>query len=255
MRAIDFESFSRTSGWIQRIDPRLRLVILLFASVAAAIGENPEALLCGLAMALLLAFSIKLPPVALARRLIPINIFMLMLVLIMPLSIPGPSAATVGDLHWSWPGLVRALTLMVRGNIIILLMTALVSTMDMSRLGRGLAGLHVPQKLVAMLIFSVRYHHVLLEQYRCLIRAARVRGFVGGVNLHSYRTIGQLVGMLLVRSVERSSRILWAMKCRGYHGSFHYPGNEKLIAGDYLFVAAAVTAFAALAAISFASGG
>ena len=40
------------------------------------------------------------------------------------------------------------------------------------------------------------------------------------MNGHSYRTFGYLVGMLLVRSFDRSERVLAAMKCRGFRGQY-----------------------------------
>jgi cobalt/nickel transport system permease protein len=48
-----------------------------------------------------------------------------------------------------------------------------------------------------------------------------VRGFRNRANLHSYRTIGQVAGTLLVRSAERSERVGQAMRCRGFDGEFH----------------------------------
>jgi cobalt/nickel transport system permease protein len=41
------------------------------------------------------------------------------------------------------------------------------------------------------------------------------------MNGHSYRAIGYLVGMLLVRSFDRSERVLAAMKCRGFRGRYY----------------------------------
>ena len=38
--------------------------------------------------------------------------------------------------------------------------------------------------------------------------------------LHTYRSLGYLIGMLLVRSHERSGRIYNAMLCRGFRGHF-----------------------------------
>jgi cobalt/nickel transport system permease protein len=46
----------------------------------------------------------------------------------------------------------------------------------------------------------------------------RARCFRPGVNLHSYRSYAQLMGMLLVRSLDRAERVGEAMLCRGYAG-------------------------------------
>lgn len=48
----------------------------------------------------------------------------------------------------------------------------------------------------------------------------RARGFKSGLNGHSLRSLANLVGMLLVRSVDRAERVHAAMLCRGYNGRF-----------------------------------
>ena len=62
--------------------------------------------------------------------------------------------------------------------------------------------------------------------------AMKARGFRPANTLHTYRTFGYLIGMMLVRSMERSERILGAMKCRGFNGriplihEFHFGRND-----------------------------
>ena len=40
------------------------------------------------------------------------------------------------------------------------------------------------------------------------------------MNAHSYRTIGQVTGTLLVRGSDRADRVSHAMRCRGFDGCF-----------------------------------
>jgi cobalt/nickel transport system permease protein len=47
------------------------------------------------------------------------------------------------------------------------------------------------------------------------------RAFRPGYNLHTFRSFGNLFGLLLVRSLDRSERVLAAMKCRGFQGRFY----------------------------------
>ncbi len=247
MTGLDFETFSSCRGWIQGIDPRLRLLTAAAASVVAVASRHPLALLAMLTLWLAVGFSIRLPLRAFAKRLLALNSFMLVLLIVMPLSVGGPEAFALGGAGWSWPGIVRALTIAVRGNIILLIMTTLVSTISLARLGHELGHLRVPPKLVQMLLFSARYHSVLLDEYHRLLRAMRVRGFAAGINRHTYRSMGQLIGMLLVRSVDRSERILAAMRCRGYSGRIHLLDHFSLRRRDLCFSALAVAMLASLA--------
>ena len=59
------------------------------------------------------------------------------------------------------------------------------------------------------------------QEYERLLRAAKARGFKPKTNMHTYRTYAYLVGMLLVRAVERAERVHKAMICRGFRGRFY----------------------------------
>lgn len=55
------------------------------------------------------------------------------------------------------------------------------------------------------------------------------------MNLHTYRSLGHLVGMLLVRSFDRAERIAAAMKCRGFQGRFYLLDHFTFGRRDALF--------------------
>ena len=48
--------------------------------------------------------------------------------------------------------------------------------------------------------------------------AARTRGFEAGTRWRTFGTLGNFVGVLLVRSFERTERLYRAMTSRGYEG-------------------------------------
>ena len=103
----------------------------------------------------------------------------------------------------------------------MLTLLSLVGTLEASTLGHTLARLKVPEKLVHLLLFTVRYLDVISREYKRMRKAMKARAFVPKNNLHTWRSFGYLVGMLLVRSLERSERIFDAMKCRGYCGKLY----------------------------------
>ncbi len=47
-----------------------------------------------------------------------------------------------------------------------------------------------------------------------------MRGYRNRASRHSYRTVGHVTGILLVRGVERAERVSQAMRCRGFDGRF-----------------------------------
>ena len=75
------------------------------------------------------------------------------------------------------------------------------------------------------------------------------RGFVAGSNRHSFQSLGNLVGMILVRSMERAERVEEAMRCRGYAGKLPHAPATPLCPRDRAFAAATILALAALLAL------
>ncbi len=129
---------------------------------------------------------------------------------------------SVGPVAIYREGVISALAITLKSNAIILTMIVLLGTSPVFTLVHALSHLGVPDKLVHLFFFCFRYVHVIHEEFHALATAAKVRGFRPGTNRHTYRTHAYLVGMLLVRSFDRSARIVAAMKCRGFKGKFTY---------------------------------
>jgi cobalt/nickel transport system permease protein len=182
------------------------------------------------------------------RRLVPLNAFLLLVFLVVPLSVPGELWVSVGPLIATRQGLRLASAIVLKGNAIVLALAALLGTLDLATLGHALHHLRMPDKLVHLLLFTVRYVAVLERERGRLGTALKLRGFRPRMDRHTWRTYGYLVGMLLVRSLDRSERIVAAMKCRGFCGRFHLLDHFAWARRDTAF-AALVAAVLALLAI------
>ncbi|MCL6416635.1 cobalt ECF transporter T component CbiQ [Aestuariirhabdus sp. Z084] len=203
--------------WLAKRDPRARLLIAAASAIAVVSLQHPTTLLCSLLLALSLALGSGLSLSLLMRRLLALEAFMLILLVMLPLSMPGDPWLQIGPFHVSDAGLERALVIVLKANTVVIGLLTLVGTLEPVVLGHALARLRVPDKLVHLLLFTVRYIDLLAEEYQRLHTAMRARGFAPGNNRHTWRSYGSLIGMLLVRSLERSQRILIAMKCRGFN--------------------------------------
>ena len=178
-------------------------------------------LAAAVAVALLGSLLAGLPPAAVLKRLLPLNVLVLMLAVLLPLTIDGTPAFALGPLVFSRKGLLLAAAIALKGNAIVLTLLVLSGTMSGATLGHALSHLRLPRKLVHLLLFTVRYVDVLHREYLRLRCAMKVRGFRPQMNRHTYRSYGYLIGMLLVRSFDRAERIVAAMKCRGFRGRFY----------------------------------
>ncbi len=220
--------------WLANRDPRARvLAALLFALVVVSLRQ-PTAQLLALGVALSFALMVRLPMARLLKRLLAFEGFMLLVLLVLPFSVPGEVWWQWGGLSASVEGVERALEIVLRANAVVIALLSLVGTMEPEMLGHALARLRLPDKLIHLFLLTVRYVSVLFDEYRRLRLAMRARAFVAGSNRHSWRSLGWLIGMLLVRSLERSQRILAAMKCRGFHGRFYLLDQSVWRVGDSL---------------------
>lgn len=228
---------------IHRLDPRIRAAAsLLFAFLVAFLTEVP-ALGIAIAVALLCLMLTLIKPSFYLRRIISLNLFLSTLFLILPLSTPGQPFLTLGSFSWSWPGIMLAARITMRANAIVIFYTALISTMQPVTLGHALHRLHIPELLVHQLLFTIRYIKVLREELGRLRNAMRMRSFHPALNAHTFRNYGYLVGMLIVKSFERSERIFQAMKCRGFQGKFHLLDDFNVSSRDFAFAGTILLGF------------
>jgi cobalt/nickel transport system permease protein len=218
-------SNSDQSGIFHAIDPRARIVVAVAFAFVCVLSDSFPALLVACSLSVSMAAWAKLGLLATLKRLAAMDMFMLYLLVFLPFSIPGESMLQIFGFSASWEGLDKAIKITLKANAVVLMLFASISNLSMSALGSAMSSLKVPNKLIQLLLFTTRYLSVINEEYRRLRRSMQARAFVMGFNWHSWKTIGYLIGMLLVRSMDRSQRILNAMKCRGFNGVFisYYP--------------------------------
>ena len=223
------------AAWIDARDPRVRLLTALLFALVTVNLQGLASLLILLGMVLGLALAAGITPSLLLKRLFVLEGFMLVLMLFLPFSVPGETWFQLGSLHASMEGTLRAVTIFLRAHVVVVILLVLVGTLDAVKFGHALAQLRLPDKLVHLLLFTVRYLGVLHEEYGRLRQAMRTRGFKARSDRHTWRVLGWLVGMLLVRSLERSQRIHNAMKCRGFNHRFYLIDGHPWRWGDSLF--------------------
>lgn len=238
------ETFTAGRSVIHGIDPRIRIAVAaVYTSVVAVTGDT-TALLTALAVSVLLVILARLPLLQVFRRLSVVVGFLLLIWLLLPLTYGGPVMGRLGPLTFHEPGILLSLQISLKSVAIVMAFIALIATMDIATLGHSLIRLKVPAKVAYLLLMTYRYIFVLEQEYQRLLRAARIRGFKPGTNLHSYKTFAYLVGMLFVRAADRAQRVHQAMKCRGFKGRFYSLAHFRATFASWLFalVMAAVCA-------------
>jgi cobalt/nickel transport system permease protein len=215
------EPFAVGDSLLHRIDPRTRLTAAFVYSCALALCREFTSLTVALILSVAMVALARLQALEVLKRLLVVNGLVIFIWAVIPFTFPGEALFHVGPLAAAREGIELAAQITLKSNAIILALMALVATMPVATAGHALHHLRVPDKIVYLLLMTYRYLFVLEQEYFRLIRAASIRGFRPGTNLHTYRTYAYLVGMLLVRAVDRAERVRWAMLCRGFQRKFY----------------------------------
>lgn len=241
------EAFSQGDSLLHKADPRAKILGAAALTLAVALAQGFHAALPGLALGVLLAAVSRPRAGKLAARLLAVNGFILFLWIALPPTMPGKEIASLGPFSLSLEGVETAALITIKCNAIVLMLVALVATSTVPDLGRAMLRLRVPAKLCFLLLFCYRYLDVMACEYKRLARAAKARCFEPRTSLHTYRSYANLVGMVLVRSLDRSKRVYQAMLLRGFDGRFHSLAARRAGSADVLLGAALILSACALA--------
>lgn len=240
------EVFTEGDSLLHKFDPRFKIVIAAVFTLVLALSSRWCALFAGLLFSLSILVMGKLPVKGICIRLVMVNGLILFLWLLLPFSVRGEAVFSLGPLTATREGVRYATLLTVRSNIIILALIGLLSTTTVFNLGRAMVDLKVPRKMVQLFFFTYRYLHVIQLEYERLTNALKIRGFQPKTSMHTYKTYAYLVGMLLVKSYDRSERVRKAMICRGFKGRFYNLTEFHLGYRDLLLVSLMLLGVAAI---------
>jgi cobalt/nickel transport system permease protein len=134
-------------------------------------------------------------------------------------------------------GILISARITLKSNAILLAFIALIASTPIATLGHALNRLHIPGKIVHLLLLTYRYVFVIEQEYQRLVRATKIRGFRPKSNMHTYRTYAYLIGMLFVRASERAERVRQAMLCRGFKGKFYSLREFSFSRQDFIWSA------------------
>ena len=142
----------------------------------------------------------------LARRLA----LFLPLLLVFGLAVP----ASGGEAAWNW-----TISLWLRCTVSFLAGLWLIHVLPFRELLALLRRWRCPVVFVAMLGFMYRYTFILWDELRRLRNARDAREFGGGSRWRRWSTEAEMIGLLLLRAMERAERTHRAMLARGWDGS------------------------------------
>ena len=167
-----------------------------------------------LAIAVVVGLS-RVPPTYLLKRTVVEVPFVLFAVLL-PFVATGPRTEVLG-VTVSEHGLEAGVALLIKGTLGVLASLTLAATTEPQELLFGLERLRLPQQLVQIMAFMVRYLDVVTGEMHRMRIARESRGF-SARNPRHWPVLARSAGALFIRSYERGERVHLAMLSRGYTG-------------------------------------
>lgn len=229
---------------LHRLPAHARLVglVLFVLGVVSVPGASRTVLLALLVLAAGILLSTRVP----ARHVLPrlfVETPFAVFAVVLPFVAVGPRVE-LGPFSVSGPGLSAAAALLLKGTTGVLAAVAFAVTTRPRDLVRALQHLRVPDPLVLIAAFMVRYVDVVADQLRRM-RVARVsRGFTPR-SVRAWPALAAGTGALFIRSYERGERVHLAMVSRGWSGRM--PVTQPLVATSRQWALALAPGLAAAA--------
>lgn len=232
MHLPEIDEFAHLNSPIHSWDPRIKIVTLLSLIVSIVLLNEVWLAFLGFLFCIILVFVSKIPFRFLFAYLRWLLLFVLFFSVIMPLTVPGEEIASFYFLSISKQGVKLAILIALRAISAVLLVFPMMGTAKLSVTMKALCELKVPNKLIQMFTFAYRYIFIFIGELERMLKAAKARAFKEKTNLQTLKTVGNIIGMLFVRSYERSRRVYNAMLARGYTGELKIIHEFNLCSKD-----------------------
>jgi cobalt/nickel transport system permease protein len=203
---------------VHRAPAHLKLLVLLvfMLGVVATPREWYPFFAGYLALLLGVVAVSTVPPLYIARRMV-VEVPFLVFALLMPFIATGPRIDVLG-LSVSEAGLLGAWGLLAKGTLGVIASLTLAATTEPRDLLAGLEKLRLPNQLVQIMGFMIRYLDVVTDEMKRMRIARESRGFTAR-NVRHWPVVARSAGALFIRSYERGERVHLAMMSRGYTGT------------------------------------
>jgi cobalt/nickel transport system permease protein len=191
-------------------------------------------LIIGFLIAIALVYVSNIPLQFVLKRLRWVTLFVFAMSVVLIFTIPGKPVYTFGFLTISEEGVLRAFLIFLKAFSVILLIFPMLATMKFVTFIKALEKLRIPNKLVQIITLTYRYIFVFLNETQRTLRSVESRGYGRKMSLLNMRIIGNIIGMLLVRSYERGQHVYDAMVSRGYDGRIGSLRKFEMNSRDWL---------------------
>lgn len=264
IKDITFGQYFHAESPVHRLDPRLKLILLVVLIVFLFLAGNAWSLLyCGAALVCTM-IATRVPFRLFLKNLKPI-LFILIFTAVINLfySTAGTTLISFWIIHITTGGVYRACFMAFRIVLLILLSSILTYTTTPNDLTDGIERLLSPLQyiglkkavhtLAMMMTIALRFIPTLVDETDKIMNAQKARGadLESGGLLDRIRALIPILIPLLISSIRRAYELAEAMECRCYNGGEGRQRMKQLHCGRHDWIAVLVCALGCAGVLLF----
>lgn len=211
------DDLSRNNTVIHRIDPRVKVITtLIYIVLIVSFNKYEISSMVPFILYPVLLISLgKIPVMTVIKKMILVSPFAIFIGIFNPFIDKTPILEIGGIVILG--GWLSFFSILLRFSLTVSAALILIATTGFNQICRALEKLYIPQIFIMQLMFLYRYIFVLGEELLRMNRARMLRSSLDpGIKFITYKNI---IGCLLMRTLDRAQRIHLAMSCRGFNGT------------------------------------
>lgn len=248
------ESFTKRSGILQSLDPRIKLISIIALIVAVSMTADIRILAIVYVLTLLFAYVSKIEVLFFIKRVwlfIPIFTGIIALPIIFNVFFPGDSLVTLAALgpnaHLGPLSLPETLSVTRQGTMSAIIFTFRVATCVSAAvllflttprdlLFKSLRSLGVPKVYVLTLDMAYRYIFLFTDMVKDFYTAKKSRTIKSMGMLEEQKWVGGRIGYTLIKSLDMGEKVHGAMVSRGFDGEVKLMQDFRMHSRDYVAI-------------------
>lgn len=236
------EKYNSTNGFLQKIDPRAKLISFISLILAAVISNSIISLLIFLTLIFILTFASRIPiKEFLFRSLFFITFFSILIAIPKIFITPGEEIVSFNifsfKLQITTQGVLSTLHFILRVWMCVSSLILLNLTTKFSNIIDAMKTLKIPKVFTMMLSITYRFLFLFIDEAYRMILAKESRTIKKKISkIDNIKTLGLMISSLFIRAYERGERVYLAMKNRGYTGEIKSLSVIKFHFNDALFI-------------------
>ena len=235
---MDRESHRKTA--VHLLDPRMKLIVTIcFIIAVVSFGKYEVAALLPFFLFPVMIMAITgIPFLFIARKVLVVLPFVFFVAIFNPIFDTKILFHFYGiPVSGGWLSFVSVI---LRFVLTVSMALLLLATTGISKVCLALEKLYVPNIFVVQLLFLYRYIFVLMDEGVRMVRAREARVYNNGPGVVVY---ANMLGTLLIRSIDRAQRVYSAMENRGFDGTVRQLEKLNFKKRDFMIMIILIISF------------